>query len=289
MTGAARERARPDVGQAVIYVYGVARLLSERGSAPLPPAGLVEGAAVERLVCGDLVAFVSVLPADLYGEDALQESFTDPDWLRERVIAHNAVLARLRTSSNILPFRFCTIYRDAAHVAKALAEHHGAFCEAFERVQDASEWAVKLYCDRAGSAAAGSKPAPMPSGSSAGRWTPRRRAPASSCRSNSTARSATQSPRISRPASSEAAQVLPMAPARSSRLNRQPAAVHGRTEEMVLHAACLVDEQALDRFRQIIATLQKESAGFVFEITGPWPPYHFVSTHQEGFNGAARQ
>jgi hypothetical protein len=259
---------------------------SERRSHRLPREGLIPDAPVQRLVYGDLVAFVSALPEELYGESALQASFTDLDGLRDRVIAHNRVVAELRRSCDILPFRFCTIYRDAGHVANALAEHRDAMWEAFDRVLGASEWAMKLYCDRAalGSLTEAQSGAVRQLQGALGDASPG-------------ARFFLQK-RYDRTLDGEidariagcverAHQCLAGCVRETVEVPLQSAEVHGRAEEMVMHAACLVDEQSLDRFQQIIDALRKEHAGFVFQVTGPWPPYHFVSTRQEGFDAAA--
>jgi hypothetical protein len=54
---------------------------------------------------------------------------------------------------------------------------------------------------------------------------------------------------------------------------------HGRDAEMILNGAYLVEEDRLDELRSAIATLQErwDPDGFSVELTGPWPPYNFVS------------
>jgi len=56
-----------------------------------------------------------------------------------------------------------------------------------------------------------------------------------------------------------------------------------------MNAAYLVAEASFPQFRQASAALQKEYAphGVDLELTGPWPPYHFVSIRQEGGADAA--
>ncbi len=75
----------------------------------------------------------------------------------------------------------------------------------------------------------------------------------------------------------------------STEIEVQPTAVHGRSKDMVMNAAYLVAAGSLGPFRQMFAALQEEFAarGFDHELTGPWPPYHFVSVRQEGIADAA--
>jgi hypothetical protein len=48
---------------------------------------------------------------------------------------------------------------------------------------------------------------------------------------------------------------------------------------MVLNGAYLVDEANLEAFGAALAALEETYAaqGFEYELTGPWPPYHFAA------------
>lgn len=50
-------------------------------------------------------------------------------------------------------------------------------------------------------------------------------------------------------------------------------------EDVVLATAYLVDDNADSEIRAEVQRLKAEYAdlGFRFELTGPWPPYHFVN------------
>lgn len=284
MTDAARPS--PAASSTVMYVYGVARIPQRRKSAPLPLAGLVPNAPVHQVASGALTAFVSPLPASRFGESALRAALADVDWVRDRALAHDKVLAELRAGRDIVPFRFCTIYRDASQVANALTRHRYELCEALDRVRGASEWTVKVFCDR---------PALR-------QWT---EAQCSAIRQlRRTLADATPGARYflqkkydrvldgeiaSRVASciERSRQCLADRACETVEVRVQSPAAHGRTEEMVMNAACLVRERSLDRFQQAVAALRRDFAGFAYEISGPWPPYHFVSARQESLDGAA--
>jgi hypothetical protein len=284
MTGSARPSPAADA--TVVYVYGVARIALPHKSAPLPLAGLVPDAPVHQVTSGALTAFVSPLPASRFGEHALRAALADVEWVKERVLAHDKVLAGLRANGDIVPFRFCTIYRDAAQVANALARHRGELCEALDRVHGASEWAVKLFCDL----------------SALRQWAESHSNAMRQLRQ--TLAEATPGARFflqkkyDRVLDGEIAARVASCIERSRQrladcaceiveVRMHSPAAHGRTQEMVMNAACLVREESLHRFRQAVAALRKEFAGFDHEISGPWPPYHFVSARQEGLDAAA--
>jgi len=53
-----------------------------------------------------------------------------------------------------------------------------------------------------------------------------------------------------------------------------------RKEAMIMNGAYLVAEERLTAFRAELKSLEEECGdlGFSYEMTGPWPPYNFVST-----------
>ncbi|KAB2916728.1 MAG: GvpL/GvpF family gas vesicle protein [Hyphomicrobiaceae bacterium] len=281
--------ARKDASKSVVYVYGVARVAPDRKLAPLPRQGIIGNAPVRRLVHGNLVAFGSTVPASRFAAAELRSALADTKWLRARILAHEKVLERLRSRYDIVPFRFCTIYRDAAQVSKALARHRTELNEALDRVRDASEWGLKLYCDSetvrrhlAGESSLVRRLHQELAGASPGtRYFLRKQydrvldvevAAA-------IARCVEQSDRSLAACAREGTEI----PA-------QPRDVHGRLQEMVANRAYLLDAGAMSQFQRAVAALQARFAahGFSFELSGPWPPYHFVSPRQEGIQGAAR-
>jgi hypothetical protein len=54
----------------------------------------------------------------------------------------------------------------------------------------------------------------------------------------------------------------------------------GRDTEMVLNAAYLVPAEGVAAFRAIAENLARrhEAEDVELELSGPWPPYHFVET-----------
>jgi len=284
-------RPQPDrehAGSSLVYVYGVARISHDCEPAALPPEGIVVGAPVCRLVHGDLVAFGSTVPASQFGARELRTALADTDWLRDRIFAHEKTLEQLRSSYSLVPFRFCSIYRDATRVSDALKRHHAELDQALDRVRGASEWGLKLYCDtdilrcRLEAATGGMRAlrdAVMTASPGTRFFLQKNFEHALDAEvAAAITRCVEQSRRCFEAYARESAAV-PV----------QPPAAHGKSAEMVLNAAYLVDEKALDEFRCALAARRAESAahGFSYDLTGPWPPYHFVTPGQEGTEDAA--
>lgn len=276
-------------GKSLVYVYGVGRLPLGRDSAALPSQGIIPDAAVTRLVHGDLVAFASTVPASQFGASELRAALADNAWLRDRVLAHEKILEELHASYPFVPFRFCTIYHGLAHVSDALERHQAELNEALDRVRDASEWGVKLFCQpdvlrqrvESASVAIGQMRETL------ARATPGARFFLQKKFDRALAAEVTEA--ISRRIVESQSRLAVIAREGVS-LAVQARAEHGRPADMVWNAAYLVGEEILDAFRQALAVLMAESAehGFSYDLTGPWPPYHFVTRGEEGIADAAR-
>jgi hypothetical protein len=50
----------------------------------------------------------------------------------------------------------------------------------------------------------------------------------------------------------------------------------GHEEPMILNSAYLIDQNKVDNFIKEIKNLEKLNPEFIFEYTGPWPPYNFI-------------
>ena len=238
---------------------------------------------MESLVHADLMAFVSAVPACQFGASEFRSALGDAQWLKDRILAHERVIEQLRSSYDVLPFRFGTIYLDAAQAAKALARHRVELRQALDRVRKASEWGVKIYCDKTAlrrliDAETGAlrdlRDALAHASPGAGFFLQKKYA-----RAYDDAAAAWIARGIE-----QSCQRLAGCVAESVPVALQSAAIHGRPAEMVMNVAVLVADESRTRFRQIVAALQEEFAacGFSYELTGPWPPYHFASVGQQG-------
>lgn len=280
--------AHEPVEDSVAYLYGIVRLARD-GETALPPLdGIIPGAAVELVPDGDLAALASTVPADRFGGDALQAAASaDADWLRARVVVHDKVLRELCSRFALVPFRFGTTCPDVADVPGILTRHRARFDQALDRIADAAEWGVKLYCDL--SALRGYVEEAVPairdmretlmSAKPGAQFFLRKRYDSAVEEQGSVYSGAVVARCHEQLAASarDAVQVEVRAPIED-----------GEGAALVMNAAYLVETNATDAFEQALAKLKRELAaeGFVAELTGPWPAYHFVSSDEDGEEAA---
>jgi hypothetical protein len=267
--------------RSVVYVYGVARVAPGQARRPLRLAGIVRQAPVEPLVDGNLVAFVSAVPSARFGASEFRAALNDADWLRDRILAHGKVLEELRARCDVVPFRFGTVYLDRAQATKAIGQHRAQLCLALDRIDGACEWGLKLYYDadklrrHVETAAVNIKSMrdALAQASPGARFFLQKRY----AKALADEMAIVVARGVQRMRESLAPCVRDLAD-----IALQPAAVHGRPATMAMNATHLVAKQFLAQFRQTVADWQQEHAahGFNHELTGPWPPYHFVSVQQ---------
>ena len=252
----------PQASTDALYVYGVV----PKGTPPDVFAN--SGADIELVEAGELAAIAGRVPLAEYGEDALEANVKNPDWLEQKVNAHNAVLAAGVGVTTVLPFRFGAIYRDEEHVRRMLSERT-ELGDALARLDGAVELGVKALLDpevvRARLAHERGLDPEVGSGRAYMLWKQLEReldeevqSFAASCADETHARLA---------ATAEEARVNPA---------QHPSIVGG---EMLLNGAYLVRSEREAAFRDALRELQGRYAddGVTYELTGPWPPYNFVA------------
>ena len=222
---------------------------------PVPPD-------VEVVTSGDLAALVKEVPLAEFNDEALREHLEDLAWVEQVARAHEAVLESAMALTTIVPLRLCTICLTPERVAALLDEQRGALRESLERLRGRTEWGVKVFAEHRRFAA--------PQDAEGGAYLERKRR----------ARDARED---AQRAATECAQRVHDAVERhaiATRVNPpQHAEAHGRDADMLLNAAYLVEEDRSAELHELVAALAAEHGpqGFVVELTGPWPPYNFVT------------
>jgi len=251
------------------YLYGVVAAGSLDAEA-LAAEPSVDGQHAVRLVTvGELAAIVSDVPLDEFDETALPARLNDLNWLEETARAHESVLERALAAAAVVPFRFCTIYRDEDDLRGFVAERADALARVLDRVEGCVELGVRALVDHRrleGELAAAGEGDAAADASGRSYLLRRQRERRLALETAEFLRDCASAAHARLEAEALAAAELPV---------RTSGA--GDTEAMFLNGAYLV--RAADEALAREATrLEAEYArfGIRFELTGPWPPYNFV-------------
>ena len=257
--------ADPGTGR---YMYAVSRALDPGALDSVAGLG---GGRLELVEHQDLVAVVSTVDLEEYGEDGLRRNLEDLEWLEEAARGHDAVIQAVAAAGPTAPLRLATICLDDAGVRRRLTEWYVALEQVLERVEGRMEWSVKVLtstADSTGGAAEG-EASDTPVGGA--EYLRRKKA-------RSEARLADES------AALEVATRVHAALAERSvahrRLPAQDPRLTGHEGTMLLNGAYLVPVEESEAFAARVGELVAESDEVTIDCRGPWPPYSFAMLDQ---------
>ncbi|MBI4770139.1 MAG: GvpL/GvpF family gas vesicle protein [Chloroflexi bacterium] len=276
------------------YVYGIVggersqpvEGLPEKGIDPVYPVYALQPAASSQQPAA-ISAIVSKVSLQEFGQEELESNLEDIKWLQAKVLAHQRVLEAVSGSHTLVPMRFCTIYQSESRVQEMLARHHDDFVATLARLAGKQEWGVKVYCDGKTMVQRVEKisnrvkelKAEMEQKSSGAAYFLKKKV--DEAIAEEMERISDEYAQRSHDRLSNRSKEAAINPLRSKELT-------GRKEAMVLNGAYLVAEVQLAAFRDELESLGEEydDLGFIYEVTGPWPPYNFASIgFEEGVAG----
>jgi hypothetical protein len=269
--------------QVAYYTYAIARLKPGATPDAKPIMGVDPHHPVRAIIHDDLLMLVSAVALAEYDLSVLESHLQDRTWLEFLATAHQRVMTELLESYTLLPLKLCTLYTDEDRARTALIDNAAQFRATLDQIEGAVEWGVKAYCDKAALAAWAAHSAPQLSqlASSVAAASPGARY----MLEKRLQRAAQQASDDLRRSYVYASHSLLSAQARAAEQNPpQPAQIHGRSDDMVLNGAYLVDESRADAFAAAIEELRTEyePRGFTFVLTGPWPAYSFSAGSNAG-------
>ncbi|GII92870.1 GvpL/GvpF family gas vesicle protein [Sinosporangium siamense] len=243
------------------YLYAVAADLG------IPvPTGLtgVNGGAVRGIAQGGLIAYVSTVPMDKFGEGPLRTSLENLDWLGRTARAHHHVVDAVAETGPAAPVRLVTVYSGDEQVKDLLDRRGEEFLDVLTRVAGRREWGVKAYAEAR-------KPVEEPAGARHGGESP---GTAYLKRRQASLQGQEQDRRRAAAVAEEIHDALTAFAVAGRRHRTQDPQLSGRRETMLLNGAYLVDEERGEEFARVVDGLR--GPGVELELTGPWVPYSFT-------------
>jgi hypothetical protein len=243
----------------LLWAYAV---VATGAALPADLAG-VAGGSVAPVAAGGLAALASPVPRADFDVEPLRRHLNDLPWLERVARAHEAVLDETLACTTVVPLRLCTIFEDAAGVQRMLEREHDALTDALGRLAGRQEWGVKVLLDRHRDAPAGEE-------AQGGLAYLARRREQLAAREEARGLAAELADQVD-----GALRVVAVDAVRLPSQNRE---LSGHEGDMVLNAAYLVCDPG--ELRACVQTLQERYApqGASIHLTGPWPPYNFVTS-----------
>jgi hypothetical protein len=234
------------------------------------------------MVVGPVSAIISRVDEARFGEAAVHAGIQNRTWLATHVLAHQVVLDTLvRSGEAVIPMRFCTIYPSPEALFASLEQHGEQLAAELVRVAGKREWGVKQMVDTAQLKAAIAAGHPTLAGVAVDANIEKLRTQIAGM---SPGAAFLLKKRLDNLVA-ERAQSVAFAMADATFQSLSVMAVEGVTGDLpddrpdvVLSAAFWVAD---DRYDAFVDRLEELAAAFAplgvrYDLSGPWPPHHFL-------------
>jgi hypothetical protein len=254
------------MGDSGTYIYAVGRELSADRMTSVRGLGGSELRLVEQ---DGLVAVVSTVDLDEFGESGLRRNLEDLNWLEEVARGHDEVVRTAAAAApTIAPLRLATICHTDEGVRRRLDEWHHDLVQALDRIEGRSEWSVKAYTTPPAPTRDDRDTSETEITGSGTAYLRRRRAQLAQ-----EEQAAVDSAAVADELHSE----LAAGSVASRRLAPQDRRLSGHSGIMTLNGAYLVDTARTDSFHALVRDLAKRHPEIRLQLDGPWPPYSFAT------------
>jgi hypothetical protein len=241
--------------ESALYLYGVSRS-SAKNPGKLRSPGVDGIHAVEGMPCGEFLCWVSSVDAVTFSRD-LESNMENLEWLAMHGVRHQQVVGEIAQRETVVPARFGTLFSSQAALLQDVQSRKSALKRVFARIADSDEWGVKIFADE--------QPLPPPSRQTvhSGREYLQQKA----------ARIKERPERDDRDVQ-EFAGALEKVASGSAPAGK----VSGTQPGLLWQATFLVARSRRSQWDRVLQDFLKQWEGRRrIEVTGPWPPYSFVS------------
>jgi hypothetical protein len=241
-----------------LYLYGVSSA-AENEVRPLKNPGVDGVHAVTATPCGEYLCWVSAVDQISFRRD-LEANMENLEWLALHGVRHQQVVAEIAETQTIVPARFGTLFSNETALLKDVQARSSALKKLFSRIADSDEWGIKVLAEQPQTAPASSKPA------GSGRDYLQQKAARMK-----------KKPEHSDADLSEFLTALEKVATDSAPSGK----VSGAQPGVLWQATFLVARSHRKKWERVLEEfVQRWQGKRRIEVTGPWPPYSFVSDAQ---------
>lgn len=253
--------------------------------------GIQAGAKVYFLLFRDIEIAVSDVDTEQFNERTLKEKLeNDAKWTERSVRLHHTIIEEVgKNSEVVIPMKFGTLYETRTNLEAMLTKYYAQFKKLIERLKNKQEWGVKAHLEYQKFAELlrkknkeikklEKKRSSIPEGI---KWYVDKKSDEFITAQHEKEMEKRLQYMVKRLEKyTEEVALNDLLPKEANEPPHQKFWWGGESgKDNVLNAACLVENDRLDKFQDLVRKLRKEydPVGITLTITGPWPPYNFVN------------
>jgi len=233
--------------------------------------------------CRDFYAVVGKARKTDFGEENLKKNLADFEWLKEKVNIHEQVIENVMKESSVVPFKFATIFNNEDNLIAFLKENEEELGNNLNYFRGKEEWGIKIYCDMAilmkylgvnNEEILSLKNAINTSPPGKAFFLKKQKEEILIREANKKINEYGQHSFNKLKKYSIQSVINKLLPGEVTEIN----------EDMILNCAFLLDKCLVTPFITAVEELKEQTAGtgFIFDCTGPWPPYNFCKLKKSG-------
>ena len=263
----------------LIYLYGLIPT-TETTNQPFPSFKGFDGEQdIYTLPIEKTTAVVCKLDAEVYSEENIKERIeNDMDWLQEKAFHHHETVLNLSKMFTIIPLKFCTIYKNETNLIQSIQSNEAKMVSTFSLLEGNEEWNLKIYCDDSLLKEHVSQSNPTIEAKKAEiSELPRGKQFFEKKKIDKLIDTEVEEDknRVSEQIHSHLKKFVLQGDVKKN-WNKD---VTGKQENMTWNSVYLIAKPNVEAFLVEVQKYEKEmqETGWQFEVTGPWPAYHFSS------------
>ncbi|MDR3539802.1 MAG: GvpL/GvpF family gas vesicle protein [Desulfosporosinus sp.] len=258
-----RAGSTPITTEEVLYAFAIIRVNQEDIVDLLGmedrPCRIVENRNLGMLVCS--------VPREEYNEESLHRYMEDMAWVESHARRHEEILLKTMEGRSVIPLPFCTIFTDEENIKRQLTQNAEVLQEDLQRLENYSEMHVKLFVNRKRLLEKLQEDLPYFGGQSGGGYFQKRQWEK---------KIQEEMERLMDDYGESLYQDLNNISAEVSLLDKAGVVVP-EGQQVVFAVHYLIAKECRAEWDKKLARFDEvaDSLGFILDVSGPWPPYHF--------------
>ncbi|HWQ43354.1 MAG TPA: GvpL/GvpF family gas vesicle protein [Desulfosporosinus sp.] len=253
---------RPLIDEEVLYAFGIIQanqVDSDLLGMEDRPCHIVENGNLGMLVCP--------VPRKDYNEESLHHYMEDMAWVETHARCHEETLLKTMESRSVVPLPFCTIFIDEGSIKRQLAQNVEAIQDDLQRLGNYNEMHVKLFVNRKQFSEKLHEDSPYTGGQSGGGYFQKRQWEK---------KIEEELERVINDYGESLYQDLGTISAEIILLDKA-GVVAPEGQHVVFAVQCLMVKEDRGKWDKLLEEFDKaaDPLGFILDVSGPWPPYHF--------------
>lgn len=250
-------------GEEVLYAFGIIKA-NQEGRVDLigmedRPCRIVENGNLGMLVCP--------VPRKYYNEESLHSNMEDLAWVESHARRHEEILMKTMEGRPVIPLPFCTIFTDEENIKRQLAQNAESIQDDLHRLENHDEMHVRLFVNRKQLLVKLHEDLPYTGGQSGGGYFQKRQWEK---------KIEEEMERVMNDYGESLYQDLNNISTEVILLDKAGVVVP-EGQHVVFAVQCLMAKECREEWDKKLAEFDEvvDPLGFILDVSGPWPPYHF--------------